>query len=140
MNDILETLDAAGSFKTLLALLKLAGMTDRLKQPGPLTLFAPDDEAFKRVNIDVISKDRNDLITLLKYHLLPQEFSAADIARTRHLDTVSGKSLSVSLDVGRQVIDNAKYVSTDIKCSNGIIHVIDNVFLPEFSGWYCGGC
>ena len=54
--------------------------------------------------------------------------------------TSNDKSLTVQQEEGLQVIDNAKYVRNDIECSNGIIHVIDNVFLPQFSGWYCNCC
>jgi uncharacterized surface protein with fasciclin (FAS1) repeats len=140
MSDILNILKAEGSFTTLLSLLEQAGMSDRLAQPGPFTFFAPNDDAFQRVKVEVISKDPRVLLDLLKYHLIAGEHSSDDIALNQHLVTTSGKSLSLSKSEGRQVIDNAQFVATDIRCGNGIIHVIDNVFLPEFSGWYCGGC
>jgi uncharacterized surface protein with fasciclin (FAS1) repeats len=140
MHDILNTLRADGAFQTLLSLLELAGVAGRLGEQGPFTLFAPNDEAFTRVNVDEISGDRENLALLLAYHLVDGELTAADIARDEQLFTSSGKSLTVLLEEGRQVIDNAKYVKTDIECTNGVIHVIDNVFLPQFSGWYCGCC
>lgn len=140
MKDILDTLRADGSFQTLLAMLEMAGMTDALRAQGPLTLFAPDDDAFMRVNIGEISSDQDKLAALLTYHMVQGKLAAADIARDELLPTTNGKSLTVQVEEGRQVIDNAKYVRTDIECSNGIIHVIDNVFLPHLSGWYCSCC
>lgn len=140
VKDILETLTADGSFQTLISLLKMADLIDRLKEPGPYTLFAPDDDAFKRVNIDEITGDRGNLVALITYHIITGELTSADIARNEHIMTSNDKSLTVQREEGVQVIDNARYVRSDIECSNGIIHVIDNVFLPQFSGWYCVGC
>jgi len=140
MKNILDTLTAEGSFQTLLALLEKAGLTDRLAEPGPVTLFAPNDEAFQRVNVEEIAGDQENLVSLLNYHLVEGKLTAAEIAGNEQLMTVSDKSLTVHLEEGLQVIDNAHYVRTDIDCANGIIQVIDNVFLPRFSGWYCGCC
>lgn len=140
MKDILETLTADGSFQTLLSTLKMADLIDRLGEPGPFTLFAPNDDAFKRVNVDEITSDRANLVSLLAYHIIAEELTSAEIALNEQLMTSNDKSLTVQLEGGLQVIDNARYVKTDIKCSNGIIHVIDNVFLPQFSGWYCSCC
>lgn len=140
MKSILDTLGADGSFQTLLSTLKMADLTGTLSEPGPFTLFAPNDDAFKRVNVDEITSDRDNLVSLLTYHIIQEKLTAAEIALNEQLMTSNGKSLTVLLEEGLQVIDNAKYVKTDIECSNGIIHVIDNVFLPQFSGWYCGCC
>lgn len=140
MKNILDTLVADGSFQTLLEMLQMAGLADMLREPGPITLFAPDDDAFKRVNIEEITADKEKLVLLLTYHVVQGKLTAAEIARDELLLTSSGKSLTVQLEEGIQVIDNAKYVKTDIECSNGIIHVIDNVFLPHLSGWYCSCC
>jgi len=140
MKDILETLNSDGSFQTLLSLLKMAGLLESLCESGPFTLFAPDDDAFKRVNIDEISGDRENLVSLLNYHLVQGKLTSAEISRNEQLMTNNDKSLTVRLEEGRQEIDNARYVRSDIECTNGIIHVIDNVFLPQFSGWYCGCC
>jgi uncharacterized surface protein with fasciclin (FAS1) repeats len=140
VKNILDTLAADGSFQNLLEMLQMAGLADTLREPGPITLFAPDDDAFKRVNIEEITADKEKLVLLLTYHVVQGKFTAAEIARDELLLTSSGKSLTVQLEEGVQVIDNAKYVKTDIECSNGIIHVIDNVFLPHLSGWYCSCC
>jgi uncharacterized surface protein with fasciclin (FAS1) repeats len=140
MQDILSTLALEGSFNTLLALLERTGLTDTLAKEGPFTLFASNDAAFERVKINEVAADREKLVALLSYHIVDGKHSSAEIGRDEHLLTNSGKSLTLHLDEGRQTIDNARYIRTDIECSNGIIHVIDNVFLPQMSGWYCGSC
>lgn len=140
MKAILDTLAADGSFQTLLSVLKLADLSGSLDEAGPFTLFAPNDDAFQRINLDEITSDRDNLASILTYHIVPGKLTAAEIARDEQLMTTNGKSLTVLLEEGIQVIDNAKYVKADIECANGIIHVIDNVFLPQFSGWYCGCC
>jgi len=140
MKDILNTLRTAGSFQTLLGLMEKAGLTDKLKSSGPLTLFAPNDGAFQKVNVEEISADPDNLVLLLNYHLVEGKLTAAEIAAEEQLMTISDKSLTVRLEEGLQVIDNARYLSNDIVCTNGIIQVIDNVFLPQFSGWYCSCC
>jgi uncharacterized surface protein with fasciclin (FAS1) repeats len=140
VKNILDTLETDGSFQSLISMLKMADLSDRLKEPGPFTLFAPNDDAFKRVNVDEITGDRDNLVSLLTYHIIREKLSAAEIARNEQLMASNDKSLTVQLEEGLQVIDNARYVKNDIECSNGIIHVIDNVFLPQFSGWYCSCC
>jgi uncharacterized surface protein with fasciclin (FAS1) repeats len=140
VKDILETLTTDGSFQTLLALLETADLTGTLREPGPFTLFAPNDDAFQRVNVDEIAADREKLVSLLTYHIAEGRFTAAEIGRNEQLVTSNGKSLTVQLEEGIQLIDNARYVKTDTECANGIIHVIDNVFLPQMSGWYCACC
>jgi uncharacterized surface protein with fasciclin (FAS1) repeats len=140
MKNIIDAITDDGSFQTLLSVLKTADLTDMLKGAGPFTLFAPNDEAFQRVNMDEITADREKLVSILTYHMVDGKLLAADIARDEQLMTINGKSLTVQLEEGLQVIDNAKYVRTDIECANGVIQVIDNVFLPQFSGWYCGCC
>lgn len=140
MKDILETLTADGSFQTLLSMLEKAGLTDTLKGAGPLTLFAPNDDAFTKFNLDELAGDREKLVLTLTYHIVPGKYSEVGIAGEEHLYTSSGKSLTVRIEEGKRMIDNARYVRADIECSNGIVHVMDNVFLPHLSGWYCGSC
>jgi len=140
MKDILETLKEEGSFKTLLSALETAGLTEVLVKPGPLTLFAPNDEAFTRIKIEEVLPDRGKLVEMLTYHIVQGKMSAAGIAAEEHILTNCGKSLTVHLSEGKQQVDNANFITTDIECSNGVIHIIDNVFLPNMSGWYCGSC
>lgn len=140
MKTILETLAEEGRFQTLLSVLSEADLLARLEGPGPFTLFAPDDNAFQRVNLDEIRKDKSDLDATMKYHLLTGKLMSSELTKSESLYTESGKSLTVHLEEGKSVVDNGNLVKTDIECSNGVIHVIDNVFLPKFSGWYCGCC
>jgi len=137
---ILETLKEEGCFKTLLSTLTQANLLTKLECPGPFTLFAPNDKAFERVNLEEITKEKDNLSAVLKYHLLTGKTMASDIDQTERLYTECGKSLTVHLEEGKSVIDNGNLVKTDVECSNGVIHVVDNVFLPQFSGWYCGCC
>jgi len=140
MKDIYETLNTNGSFTKLLDLLEKAGYSDKLRQPGTVTLFAPNDTAFTRLDIDEVTREKDNLLALAGYHFVDGKLTAADISREETLMTDCGKSLTVQTEHSVQVIDNAKYVVTDIECSNGMIHVIDNVFLPLVSGWYCACC
>lgn len=140
MNDILSTLKEDGSFTTLLSALKKAGLEERLNEAGPITLFAPNDEAFTRINYENLENDLDKLKSTLTYHIVEESIDRAGIEQTESIYTFNGKSLTVQLDVGQYKIDNAYLVATDIGCSNGMIHVIDNVFLPKFSGWYCACC
>lgn len=140
MKTIVETLTEEGCFGTLLLTLTQADLITRLEGTGPFTLFAPDDKAFERVNLEEIAKDKDTLSSTLKYHLLTGKTMAAEIDGTESLYTECGKSLTVHLEEGKSAIDNGHLVRTDIECSNGVIHLVDNVFLPQFSGWYCGCC
>lgn len=140
MNDILSTLKEDGSFTTLLAALNKAGLEDQLNGAGPITLFAPNDQAFSRISIENLESDPDKLKSTLTYHIVEEQIDQAGIEATENIYTLNGKQLTVHLDVGQYKIDNANLVFTDIRCSNGLIHVIDNVFLPKFSGWYCACC
>lgn len=140
MKTILETLAEDGSFTTLLATLSDTGLDGKLAGSGSFTLFAPNDTAFERVNLEEINKEKGGLSSVLCYHMVSGRLTAEEVAGNHSLSTESGKSLTVRRQAGEALIDNSRYVKTDIVCSNGIIHVMDNVFLPQFSGWYCGGC
>jgi uncharacterized surface protein with fasciclin (FAS1) repeats len=113
-----------------------AGMSGVLRQAGPYTLFAPNDEAFARMNTERILNDPVNLKDTLAYHLVAGKYTFNDLKEMETLGTENGKSLTIALDEGEMVVDNGKFVKNDIECSNGIIHVIDNVFQPHLSGWY----
>jgi uncharacterized surface protein with fasciclin (FAS1) repeats len=136
MADIVETIRNDASLGTLLASLEKSGIVATLKGAGPFTLFAPNDEAFVRMNIAEALKDPKYLSDTLTYHVVPGKYTADAIREMETLGTENGKSLTVALDEGETVVDNGKFVTTDIECSNGIIHIIDNVFQPQLSGWY----
>ncbi len=138
MPTLLETIEANSSLKTLAAAVKAADMTETLNKPGPFTLFAPNEEAFGKVNLEVILGDKSKLVSILQYHLVSEKRTAAELDAKNVFTLVSesGKSLSVYLDENEIMIDNAHIIEPDIECSNGIIHIIDNVFMPQHSGWY----
>jgi len=142
MKDIMETLSAEGSFQTFAAALRNAEFVERLKGPGPFTLFAPDDEAFTKLNLDDILNDGKKLADTIAYHIIEGKLSGEEITKLDCSSTLNGKSLAIKVKHGELVIDNARVLKTDIECSNGVIHVIDSVFLPHLSGWYgdCGCC
>jgi uncharacterized surface protein with fasciclin (FAS1) repeats len=136
MRDIMKTVKDDASLRTLAASLEKAGLVDTLKTAGPYTLFAPNDAAFTRMNIEEALKDPATLSATLTYHLVSGKHPAAAISAMETLGTENGKSLTIALEEGETLVDNAKFVTTDIECSNGVIHIIDNVFQPHLSGWY----
>jgi len=138
MNDIMETIKAAASLSTLAASLEKANLEKKLKEAGPYTLFAPNNDAFTRMNFSKFLEDPKLLTETLTYHLVAGRFSAKELHAMipGKIGTENGKSLTLEADEGEVVIDNGKLVSSDIECTNGFIHVIDNVFQPHLSGWY----
>jgi uncharacterized surface protein with fasciclin (FAS1) repeats len=138
MQDIYDVIAADKRMKKLHHYLETAGMGRLLQKAGPFTLFAPDDAAFGRMNIEEQIHGHDELRSTLSYHVVPGRYASADLLRAgfMKLETENGKTLTVSLEEGAAVIDNAKLVRADIECSNGVIHVIDNVFQPRLSGWY----
>ncbi len=134
--DIVDTAVAAGSFKTLAAALKAAGLVDTLKGKGPFTVFAPTDEAFAKLppgTLESLLKPENKqkLTEILTYHVVPGSVMAADVAKMQSAKTVNGKSVAIKAADGSVMVDGAKVVKTDIAASNGVIHVIDSVILPK---------
>jgi len=135
LKDVVDTAVNAGSFKTLVAAVKAAGLVETLKGVGPFTVFAPTDEAFAKLpegTVESLLKPENKdkLVAILTYHVVAGKVMAADVVKITEAKTVNGKSLTVKVD-GGVMVDNAKVVKTDIACSNGVIHVIDAVVLPK---------
>lgn len=136
MRDIMETIKNDVSLLKISSSFEKAGLAELLKGAGPFTLFAPNDEAFTRMNIEEALKDPENLSATLRYHCAAGKYPAASISAMDSLDTEYGKPLTMNLEEGETLVDNAKFVTTDIECSNGLIHIIDNVFKPMLSGWY----
>ena len=133
--DIVDTAVAAKSFQTLTAALKAADLAGALKAEGPFTVFAPTDAAFAKLpkgTVEQLLKPENleRLQAVLAFHVVPGRLDTADLLRNRDPKTLGGSLLSVSLRAGRIGIQGASFVSTDIACTNGVIHVIDRVLLP----------
>lgn len=130
--DIVDTAVSAGSFKTLVAAVKQAGLVDTLKGPGPFTVFAPTDEAFAKIpkdKLDALLKDKALLTKVLTYHVVPGKVMAADV-KPGTIASVEGQKLTLKTQ-GGVMVDNAHVVKADIVADNGVIHVIDNVLMPE---------
>ena len=134
--DIVDTAVAAGSFKTLAAALKAAGLIDTLKGKGPFTVFAPTDDAFAKLpagTVEDLLKPENKakLTAILTYHVVAGKVMAADVVKLKSAKTVNGKSVQIMVEGATVMVDNAVVVKTDIGTSNGVIHVIDTVLLPK---------
>jgi uncharacterized surface protein with fasciclin (FAS1) repeats len=134
--DIVDTAIAAGSFNTLAKALTAADLIGTLKGKGPFTVFAPTDEAFAKLpagTLESLLKPENKakLQRILTYHVVAGKVMAADVVKMHAAKTVSGDMIRIATNGGTVTVDNAKVVKTDILASNGVIHVIDSVILPE---------
>ena len=134
--DIVTTADEAGSFKTLAAALNAAGLVETLKGKGPFTVFAPTDEAFAKLpagTVETLLKPENKskLIAVLTYHVVAEKLMAADVAKHGAVVSVNGQRVDVKIDGDNVRMDKALVLKANIECSNGVIHVIDQVILPS---------
>ena len=134
--DIVDTAIGAGSFTTLVAAVQAAGLVETLKGKGPFTVFAPTDEAFAALPAGTVEsllkpENKDQLVGILTYHVIPGKVMAADIAgKKMEVKTVNGAMVMVDA-MGGVMIDGANVVTADIAASNGVIHVIDAVILPK---------
>ena len=138
--NIVQTAQDAGTFNTLLAAAKAAGLADALATGKSLTVFAPTDEAFEALpagTVDNLLKPENkdQLVAVLSYHVLPRELMSNQLpGRTIHVKTIKGagdQTLSVTKSGSGVKVDEANVVAADVKADNGVIHVIDKVLLPS---------
>ena len=130
--NIVETAVAAGDFKTLVTAVKAAGLVETLSGEGPFTVFAPTDAAFEKLPagaLDNLLKNPEALKAVLLYHVVPGKVMASDVGGLKTAKTALGQSMKIDASRGVKA-DNATVVTTDILCSNGVIHVIDAVILP----------
>jgi len=142
MQDIVDTAAQAGTFTTLVAVVNAAGLVQTLKSPGPFTVFAPTDSAFAALpkgTVESLLKDVPKLTAILTYHVVPGRVQAADVMKmTRsgpaEAKTVQGQPVTLTTQgiLSKSVLVNdAKVVKADIQATNGVIHVIDRVILPD---------
>jgi len=136
MQDFYKTLVEVENLHSLVNAMGRAGLAETLQSDGPYTLFAPDDIAFTRMLIGDELDDPEKLKSILTYHLVSGRYTADDIREMENLETMNGKSLTVGRDDDEIVVDDGKFIASDIECSNGIIHIIDTVFKPQLAGWY----
>jgi uncharacterized surface protein with fasciclin (FAS1) repeats len=132
MADIVDTAVGAGSFNTLVAAVKAAGLVDTLKSPGPFTVFAPTDDAFNKLpagTVDSLLKDIPQLTKILTYHVVSGKVLSSDVVNLDKATTVEGSDLKIDASSGVKV-NEATVVTPDIEADNGVIHVIDSVLIP----------
>lgn len=132
MADIVETAINAGSFNTLVAAVKAAGLVETLKGAGPFTVFAPSDEAFAKLpegTVDGLLKDIPKLKQILTYHVVSGKVMAADVVKLKSAKTVEGSEVKIDATNGVK-INNSKVTTADVIADNGVIHIIDTVLMP----------
>ena len=132
--DIVDTAVADGRFTTLVAAVEAAGLVDALKGEGPLTVFAPTDDAFAALpegTVEALLADIPALSDILLYHVVEGKVMAADVVELSNAMTLQGQYVDIAVEGDKVMIDGAQVIITDIEASNGVIHVIDAVILPE---------
>ena len=131
--NIVQTAVAAGQFKTLTKLLKRAGLANALQQPGPFTVFAPTDAAFKKVpkkTLSALLHNKAKLKAVLLYHVASGKVTAAKVAKRTSVKTLNGKAVRIRLSDANVFVNAAKVTTPDVMASNGVIHVINRVLIP----------
>lgn len=131
--NIVETAVAAGQFTTLVSAIEAAGLVETLSGEGPFTVFAPTDAAFAAIpeaDLNALIADTAALTEVLTYHVVAGKVMAADVVGLSEAETVQGSTIEITVDGDTVKVDDATVIQTDIKTSNGIIHVIDAVITP----------
>jgi len=133
--DIVDTAASADEFGTLVTALKAAELVETLKGHGPFTVFAPTDDAFAKLpegTLDDLLEPENKekLTSILTYHVVSGRVPAGRVVKLNSAKTLNGKEVSIKVENGDVMINDAKVIKTDIHCTNGIIHVIDTVLMP----------
>jgi uncharacterized surface protein with fasciclin (FAS1) repeats len=135
-SDIVDTAVAAGDFTTLAAALQAGGLIDTLKSDGPFTVFAPTDAAFAKLPAGTVEsllkpENKDKLVAILKYHVVPGKVEAAEVVNLTKAPTANGADLAISVKDDTVYVNDSRVVATDIAASNGVIHVVDTVILPQ---------
>lgn len=133
MKNLIETAIEAGNFKTLITAVREAELYDTLSNEGPYTIFAPTDEAFLNLpsgTLENIFQNKEKLTEILTYHVVPNIVKSDEVINLKNTKTINGKDITINTSTDLK-IDNAKIIKSDIECSNGIIHVIDEVLNPN---------
>lgn len=135
-SDIVDTAVAAGNFSTLAAALEAGDLVETLKSDGPFTVFAPTDEAFAKLPAGTVEslllpQNRDKLVAILTYHVVPGKVKAADVVKLKSAATANGSDVQIRVEQDTVFVNDARVVATDIGASNGVIHVVDTVILPN---------
>lgn len=131
--NIVQTAAAAGQFKTLGKLLARAGLVSALEQPGPFTVFAPTDAAFKKVpkkTLTALLRNKAKLKAVLLYHVVSGKVTAAEVVNLTSAKTLNGNDVRIRVAGSSVLVNNAKVTTTDVMASNGVIHVVNRVLIP----------
>ena len=134
--DIVDTAVANGSFNTLAAALQAAGLVETLKSDGPFTVFAPTDEAFAKlpdgtVEMLLMPENKDKLVAILTYHVVAGKVSAVEVVELDSATTVNGADVQISVRGESVFVNDSRVIMTDVYASNGVIHVVDTVILPN---------
>lgn len=134
--DIVDTAVSTGMFNTLVAAVKAGGLVDTLKGSGPFTVFAPTDEAFAKLPAGTVEnllkpENKDMLVKILTYHVVAGNVPAAAVVKEKNIATVQGQPVTVKVKGGKVWIDKSTVVKTDVSATNGTIHVIDTVLMPQ---------
>lgn len=134
--DIVDTAVAAGNFNTLAAALEAGGLIDTLKSDGPFTVFAPTDEAFAKLPAGTVEslllpENKDKLVEILTYHVVAGKVKAADVVTLSSASTVNGSDVAIRVEEQVVFVNDSRVIATDIGASNGVIHVVDTVILPQ---------
>lgn len=134
--DVVDIAAGSEDFSTLVAAVKAAGLVETLKGEGPFTVFAPTNDAFAKLPAGTVEsllepENKDKLVAILTYHVVPGKVMAKDVVTLTEAATVQGNKVSISVNDGTVKVDNANVIQTDIKASNGVIHVIDQVIIPQ---------
>lgn len=133
MKSIVETVISAGNFRILINAIQEAGLKDILSFEGPYTIFAPNDDAFSKLPDGLLNKilqDKEKLTEILTYHVMSNKILSKQVSNLKKAKTANGKEISINTKNGVK-INEANLIKADIKCKNGVIHVIDKVLLPD---------
>lgn len=134
--NVVEAAQSLGTFDTLVAAVGAAGLSETLQGEGPFTVFAPSDEAFKKLPAGTVEnllkpENKDKLVSILTYHVVPGKVTAKQVTGLSEATTVEGSDVAISVKDGSVMIDGAKVVKADVMVSNGVIHVIDSVIMPK---------
>ncbi|WP_203343070.1 fasciclin domain-containing protein [Vibrio diabolicus] len=134
--DIVDVATENGSFNTLVAAVKAADLVDTLKGEGPFTVFAPTDDAFAKlpdgtVDMLLMPENKDKLVSILTYHVVPGKVMAADVVKLDKAATVQGQDVMIKTMSDKVMVNGANVMATDVKAKNGVIHVIDTVIMPK---------
>jgi uncharacterized surface protein with fasciclin (FAS1) repeats len=132
--NIVQTAVAAGEFKTLVSLVKKAGLASTLSGKGPFTVFAPTDAAFAKVpksTLDALAKDKAKLKAVLLYHVASGKVTASKVVKLSSVKTLQGQSAKIRVSGGKVFVGGARVTTPDVMTSNGVIHIINKVLIPS---------